>query len=68
MLLEIFKYNKYKLHFIREKIKDGECSTVYRCGTLVDLCMGPHVINTGVINSLALTKVMMRALFPMPGY
>lgn len=55
-LIEMFKYNKYKLHFIMDKIPDNSSSTVYRCGTLVDLCTGPHVINTGVIKNIALTK------------
>lgn len=45
-LKKMFAYNKYKLHYI-DKLVTGEKSTVYRCGTLVDLCLGPHIQNTG---------------------
>ncbi|TPX44183.1 threonine---tRNA ligase [Synchytrium endobioticum] len=55
-LLEMFKYNKYKVHFIKEKIPDGTSSTVYRCGPLIDLCAGPHVPNTNRIKSFAVMK------------
>ncbi|KZF21941.1 threonyl-tRNA synthetase [Xylona heveae TC161] len=55
-LLEMFNYNKYKVHFISEKIPDGTSSTVYRCGTLIDLCLGPHVPHTGAIKTFEVTK------------
>ena len=45
-LLEMFKSNKYKQHIINDKIADGTSTTVYRCGPLIDLCRGPHVIDT----------------------
>lgn len=45
-LKKMFGYSKYKLHYI-DKLVTGEKSTVYRCGTLVDLCRGPHIQNTG---------------------
>lgn len=56
VLLQMFKYNKYKQHYINEKVPDGTSSTVYRCGPLIDLCLGPHVPHTGRIKSLAVTK------------
>ncbi|ORY32072.1 threonine-tRNA ligase [Naematelia encephala] len=56
VLLEMFKYNKYKQHYINDKVADGTSSTVYRCGPLIDLCLGPHVPHTGRIKSLAVTK------------
>ncbi|KAL1407409.1 threonyl-tRNA synthetase [Vanrija albida] len=56
VLLEMFKYNKYKQHYINDKVPDGTSSTVYRCGPLIDLCLGPHVPHTGRIKSLAVTK------------
>lgn len=56
-LLEMFKYNKYKVHFIQEKVPDGTSATVYRCGPLIDLCLGPHVANTGRIKAFAIMKV-----------
>lgn len=55
-LLEMFSYNKYKQHIIKDKIKDGEFTTVYRNGPLIDLCRGPHVPNTGRIESFAIMK------------
>lgn len=42
-LLEMFKYNKYKVHIINDKIPDETSTTVYRNGPLIDLCRGPHV-------------------------
>lgn len=51
------QYNKYKQYYINEKVPDGTSSTVYRCGPLIDLCLGPHVPHTGRIKSLAITKV-----------
>ncbi|KAL7422110.1 threonyl-tRNA synthetase [Cryptotrichosporon argae] len=56
VLLEMFKYNKYKQHYINDKVPDGTKSTVYRCGPLIDLCLGPHVPHTGRIKSFAVTK------------
>jgi threonyl-tRNA synthetase len=55
-LLEMFKDNKYKQHIIKDKIKDGEFTTVYRNGPLIDLCRGPHVPNTGRIEAFAIMK------------
>lgn len=55
-LLEMFSYNKYKQHIIKDKIKDGESTTVYRNGPLIDLCRGPHVPNTGRIETFAIMK------------
>ncbi|WFD41084.1 threonine--tRNA ligase [Malassezia japonica] len=55
-LLEMFKYNKYKLYIINSKIPDGTSTTVYRCGPMIDLCMGPHVPNTGRIKNMAILK------------
>ncbi|RUP48070.1 hypothetical protein BC936DRAFT_145000, partial [Jimgerdemannia flammicorona] len=55
-LLEMFKHNKYKVHIINDKIPDGTSTTVYRCGPLIDLCIGPHVPHTGRIKAFAVTK------------
>ncbi|BFZ56269.1 threonyl-tRNA synthetase [Savitreella phatthalungensis] len=55
-LLEMFKYNKYKQYMISTKVPDGSSTTVYRCGPLIDLCVGPHVPHTGRIKSLAVMK------------
>ncbi|KAJ3173250.1 threonyl-tRNA synthetase [Geranomyces variabilis] len=55
-LLEMFKHNKYKQHFINTKVLDNTSTTVYRCGPLIDLCLGPHIPNTGKIKAFAVTK------------
>merc|ERR1712002_1263306 len=54
-LLEMFKYNEFKLRILNEKVKT-DTTTVYRCGPLIDLCRGPHVRHTGKIKSMAVTK------------
>ncbi|KAM4013442.1 threonine--tRNA ligase, mitochondrial [Anomaloglossus baeobatrachus] len=53
-LLELFKYNKFKTQIIEDKVEGT--SSVYRCGSLVDLCQGPHVRHTGQIKAIRLHK------------
>ncbi|KAM9958767.1 hypothetical protein ACTFIW_012356 [Dictyostelium discoideum] len=53
--LTMFKFNKYKTEII-SKIPQEDTVSLYRCGTLVDLCRGPHVPNTSYIKSFAVTK------------
>jgi threonyl-tRNA synthetase len=55
-LLEMFKYNKYKQHIIKDKIPDGTSTTVYRNGPLIDLCRGPHVPDTSRIETFQIMK------------
>lgn len=55
-LKKMFSYSKYKLHYI-DKLVTGEKSTVYRCGTLVDLCRGPHIQNTGKVKTFKIMQV-----------
>lgn len=45
-----------QVNLIKNKVPDGAKTTVYRCGHLVDLCMGPHVSNTGKIKAFASVK------------
>ncbi|CAG8448725.1 11683_t:CDS:10 [Acaulospora colombiana] len=59
-LLEMFKHNQYKVHLIKSKIQDGTSTTVYRCGPLIDLCVGPHVPHTGKIKAFEITKVCLK--------
>merc|ERR1712012_547925 len=54
-LLEMFKYNEFKVRILNERVKT-ETTTVYRCGPLIDLCRGPHVRHTGKVKSMAITK------------
>lgn len=55
-LRKLFGYSKYKMHYIEKFVPDGESSTVYRNGTLVDLCQGPHIQNTRKIESFKIMK------------
>ncbi|KAJ1035870.1 hypothetical protein NDA13_000529 [Ustilago tritici] len=55
-LLEMFNYNKYKEHIIQSKIPDGTSTTVYRCGPMIDLCVGPHIPHTGRIKAMTVLK------------
>ncbi|KAL8959887.1 MAG: hypothetical protein Q9193_003320 [Seirophora villosa] len=54
-LKEMFGYSKYKMYYI-ENLLPPEGSTVYRCGTLVDLCLGPHIQNTSKIKAFQIMK------------
>ncbi|KAM0788271.1 threonyl-tRNA synthetase [Microbotryomycetes sp. NB124-2] len=55
-LLEMFAYNPFKVHIINSKIADGASTTVYRCGPMIDLCVGPHIPHTGKVKSMAVLK------------
>ncbi|XP_033044697.1 threonine--tRNA ligase 2, cytoplasmic isoform X1 [Trachypithecus francoisi] len=55
ILLEMFKYNKFKCRILNEKV-DTATTTVYRCGPLIDLCKGPHVRHTGKIKTIKIFK------------
>nr|XP_004667089.2 threonine--tRNA ligase, mitochondrial isoform X3 [Jaculus jaculus] len=52
-LRQLFKDNHFKLQLIEEKVT-GPTATVYGCGTLIDLCRGPHLRHTGQIGGLKL--------------
>eukprot|EP00512_Aurantiochytrium_limacinum_P002831 CAMPEP_0171496110 /NCGR_PEP_ID=MMETSP0958-20121227/6516_1 /TAXON_ID=87120 /ORGANISM="Aurantiochytrium limacinum, Strain ATCCMYA-1381" /LENGTH=823 /DNA_ID=CAMNT_0012030169 /DNA_START=31 /DNA_END=2502 /DNA_ORIENTATION=- len=54
--LELFKENPYKVSIITNKVKDGSLTTAYRCGPLIDLCMGPHIPHTGKVKAFELTQ------------
>ncbi|CUS23306.1 LAQU0S09e01816g1_1 [Lachancea quebecensis] len=55
-LLKMFHYSKYKTYLVQTKIPDGSSTTVYRCGKLIDLCVGPHIPHTGRIKAFKLLK------------
>lgn len=55
-LLKMFHYSKYKTYLVQTKIPDGGATTVYRCGKLIDLCVGPHIPNTNRIKAFKLLK------------
>ncbi|XP_069758472.1 threonine--tRNA ligase 1, cytoplasmic-like isoform X2 [Narcine bancroftii] len=53
-LLEMFKYNQFKVNILNEMI--DKPTTVYRCGSLIDVCQGPHVRHTGRIKTFRIYK------------
>ena len=55
-LKKMFRYSKYKMHYI-DNLLPPEGSTVYRNGSLVDLCLGPHIQNTNKIKAFQIMKV-----------
>jgi threonyl-tRNA synthetase len=54
--LELFKYSKFKVEILSEKVKDGDYCTVYRCGDLIDPCKGPHLPHTGKVKAYTIVK------------
>lgn len=52
-LLQMFAYNKYKIHVIQQ-MEDDQTSVVYRCGDYVDLCDGPLIPSTRRIKAFEL--------------
>ncbi|KAB1257100.1 Threonine--tRNA ligase 2; cytoplasmic [Camelus dromedarius] len=55
VLLDMFKYNKFKCCILNEKV-NTPTTTVYRCGPLIDLCKGPHIRHTGKIKAIKIFK------------
>jgi threonyl-tRNA synthetase len=54
--LEMFKYNSYKIHYLTNKVKDNELVSLYRCGSLLDPCQGPHVPYSSMITTFKILK------------
>ncbi|CAD2091702.1 threonine--tRNA ligase, putative [Plasmodium vinckei brucechwatti] len=56
-VLELFKYNPFKIELIKSKIRnDNEKTSVYKCGNFIDLCLGPHIKNTGKSKAFKVLK------------
>lgn len=53
--LDLFKNEPYKLELINDL--DDKVISIYSNGDFVDLCRGPHVVSTGVIKAVKLTKL-----------
>ncbi|CAN4094731.1 unnamed protein product [Withania somnifera] len=53
--LDMFSVNRFKVEIIKD-LPEDKTITVYRCGPLVDLCRGPHILNTSFVKVLACTK------------
>ncbi|KAE9536978.1 hypothetical protein AGLY_006785 [Aphis glycines] len=54
-LLEMFKYNEFKVRILNEKVTTPT-TTIYRCGPLIDLCRGPHIRHTGKVKAFKVVK------------
>ena len=39
--LQLFSHTPFKQQIISNKVADGAMTSVYRCGSLIDLCMDP---------------------------
>lgn len=42
----MFEYNPFKKYLIETKVENGGITSVYRCGSFIDLCVGPHIPTT----------------------
>jgi threonyl-tRNA synthetase len=54
--LELFKYNPFKCDLINRKIPENGRSSAYRCGSLIDLCSGPHIPFSNLIKAFKVMK------------
>ena len=54
--LELFADNPFKVQLIQNKVPEGSYTSVYKCGTLIDLCVGPHLPNSSFIGAYKVTK------------
>ncbi|KAJ2769689.1 hypothetical protein IWQ57_003000, partial [Coemansia nantahalensis] len=58
---ELFLDNPFKLHFLsRARQADGAhpgVVSLYRCGSMVDLCRGPHVVHAAQIHAFLAERV-----------
>ncbi|OQR88805.1 threonyl-tRNA synthetase [Thraustotheca clavata] len=52
---DMFSYSKFKLQMLNN-IPSDQTITLYKCGTFVDLCRGPHLPHTGMLQTVALTR------------
>ncbi len=54
--LELFQSNPFKVQLITNKVPENGKTSAYRCGNLIDLCMGPHLPRTGMVKAFKVTK------------
>lgn len=54
--LELFADNPFKVQLITSKIPEGGRTSAYKCGSLIDLCLGPHLMSTGVAKYIEIYK------------
>ena len=49
--LELFSSNKYKQEILTKRVEPGSLVSVYRTGTFIDLCRGPHISNGNIVKA-----------------
>lgn len=54
--LDLFSYSKLKSELIRDHVAEGDTCTVYRCGSFVDFCRGPHIPDLTLIQAFQSTS------------
>ena len=47
--MTVFPQNHYKQEIFRESVEPGSLVTLYRTGTFIDLCRGPHLVGVSAI-------------------
>ncbi|ANQ08176.1 Threonine--trna ligase [Plasmodium coatneyi] len=55
-VMDLFKYNPFKLALIKAKIPEHKKTSVYKCGNFIDLCLGPHIKSTGKAKAFKVLK------------
>ncbi|XP_066577128.1 threonine--tRNA ligase 1, cytoplasmic [Amia ocellicauda] len=55
-LRELFQHNQFKLELIEQEVT-GPTTTVYRCGSVVDVSPGPLVSDSGRLKAMRLLQV-----------
>jgi len=54
--LEMFKYNQFKYQILSAKVPENGTCTVYKTGSLIDPCKGPHLPHTAKLKGYVTTK------------
>ncbi|KAK8840588.1 Threonine--tRNA ligase, mitochondrial [Tritrichomonas musculus] len=49
--IDLFSSNKYKQEILSSRVEPNSLVSVYRTGTFVDLCRGPHLMNGNIIKA-----------------
>lgn len=55
--LEIFPQNRFKQEILTKRVKEGELVSIYRTGTFIDLCRGPHISTAQKVQSWLIKDV-----------
>lgn len=51
--LKLFNYSKLKCELIEDHVKDGELCSIYKCGSFIDFCRGPHVPDLSMLKAFS---------------